>query len=155
MGLLWIQRSGDRVSHIPVIGDDVNTPSNPIDVSMVQAVAINRYYSDPIVVNHPTLGQFTISFMPEGITGSCNQCGHCCTHLVADCPNPGNCNWAYRSDIDCHACPHLVVDKVQKFPQANNTYCDVYQTILNVFKGCAYPPDVIKTEWINCGYSEI
>jgi len=153
MGLVWILRTDGKRCHLPVQGDDVNTPDTAIDVSFIQAVTIDKCFGEPIVVNHPIFGQFTIDMRYPGIIGSCNQCGQCCTHPVEACP--GNCAWPYRSDIDCHACPHLVVDKVNKWPQANNTYCDIYQTILDVFKGCAYPPRALHPHMTNCGYSLI
>lgn len=153
MGKVWILKSDGKRFHLPVQGNDVNTPDTAIDVSMVQAMSINRCYSEPIIINHPTFGQFIIDMNREGLTGSCNQCGQCCTHPVGDCP--GNCAWSYRSDIDAHACPYLVVDKVQKFPQAGNTSCSLYATILDDYKGCAYPPDTVNPLWINCGYSEV
>lgn len=153
MGKVWILRSDGKRCHLPIQGDDVNTPDTAIDVSMVQSIAINKCYGQPIVVNHPTFGQFTIDMRRDGMTGACNQCGMCCTHLVEDCP--GNCAWPYRADIDCHACPHLVVENIHKWPKAGNSYCDIYGTILDVYKGCAYPPKAIRPEWTNCGYSEI
>lgn len=153
MGKVWILRSDGKRCHLPVQGEaDVNTPATAIDVSMVQAVAINRCYCQPIAINHPTFGQFTIDLCPSGITGECVQCGHCCTHLVENCPDPENCAWPYREDIDCHACPNLIVKNPKKFPQAGNTTCSIYENILDQHKECAYPPDIINPLWINCGY---
>ena len=152
MGKIWVQRSDGRVIHLPIVEDDFNTPDDPIVLPPV--LAVNRCYNQQIQVVHPTLGTITFDFMPPGLTGSCNQCGHCCSHLVEDCPHPtGDCGWPYNADIDAHACQYLTVLKKNKWPQAGNTECSLYADILNTFKGCAYPPDVIDPLWINCGYS--
>ena len=154
MGKLWVEKSNGNLIHLNVVGDDVNSPDDVIKVPVNLITSVNRCYGEQIIIAPPQLGTVTIDLRPAGITGSCNQCGHCCSHLVADCPHPtGDCGWPYREDINCHACQYLVVDKWRKWPQAGNTSCSLYANILDNFKGCAYPPDVIKPEWINCGYS--
>jgi len=153
MGKIWLETSDGKLIHLPVVGDDVNTPDDIIKIPTSLILSMNCCYGQQIIVNSPTYGQFTLDLRPDGITGSCNQCGHCCTHLVSDCPAPSECSWPYRADIDAHVCQHLIIDKVNKWPQANNTSCALYGDILNTYKGCAYPPKVIKSEWINCGYS--
>lgn len=157
MGLIWLQTSDGKRIHLPVTGDlDVNTPDTAIDVSMVQAIAINRCYSEPIIVNHPTFGQFTIDLMlGRNLTGSCNQCGQCCTHPVDQCLNPSVCWWPYNATVEGHKCPHLIIERANKWPNPGNTYCDVYATILDVFKGCSYPPRNIHPWMTNCGYTVI
>ena len=151
MGKIWVRLSTEKVIHLPIVENDVNTAVNPIDIP--PAVSVNRCFSEQRIIVHPTLGTITFDFRPPGIIGSCNQCGHCCTHLVGDCLNPSDCAWSYNSDIDAHACPYLVIDKWRKFPEPNNTECSLYADILNQYKGCAYVPDAINPLWINCGYS--
>ena len=151
MGKIWVETSSGRIIHLPIVEADINTADDPI--VLPEMLSVNRCFSEQTIVDHPTLGTITFDFRPPGIIGSCNQCGQCCTHLVEDCPHPPECGWPYRSDIDAHACQYLIVNKWRKWPQAGNTECALYGDILNQFKGCAYVPDVIKPEWINCGYS--
>ena len=154
MGKIWVQTPSGKIIHLPIVEDDVNTADTPIQLSTALVAVMNRCYSQPIAIVHPTLGSITFDFRPPGITGSCNQCGQCCSHPVADCLHPtGDCGYPYRADIDAHACQYLTVFKRNKWPQAGNTECSLYADILNQFKGCAYVPDVIDPKWINCGYS--
>lgn len=156
MGKVWLETSDGRLIHLPVVGDDINTPDSVIKISTALILDMNRCYGQQIIVNSSTYGQFTLDLRPNGIIGSCNQCGHCCSHLVEDCPTPPECGWplrAIKSHPDVHACQYLIISKENKWPQANNTSCALYGDILNTYKGCAYPPKVIKPEWINCGYS--
>ena len=152
MGKVWLRLSTGRVIHLPILEDDVNTADNPIDIPPI--VSMNRCFSKYLVYDHPTFGTITFNLNTAGHIGDCNQCGHCCSHLVENCPDPeGNCGWPYNADIDAHACQHLSIKNKNKWPQANNTSCSIYVDILLESKGCAYVPDVINPLWINCGYS--
>lgn len=151
MGKLWLQRSDGRRIHIPIQEADVNTPDTAILVSNVQAV--NRVWSQPIQVAHPTYGTFTIDFSNPNLTGSCNQCGMCCSHLSSGCT--GNCGYIPHAQLPIHHCQHLDIFNRNKWGQANNTQCTLYANILDNFKGCVYVPDVILPEWTGCGFSEV
>ena len=154
MGKIWVQTPSGRTIHLPIVEDDVNTADDPIELP--EMLSVNRCYSQQIVVVHPTLGTITLDLRPDGITGTCNQCGHCCSHLVADCQDPPDCGWPLRTiprQPDFHACQHLIISKENKWPQAGNTTCGLYGDILNIYKGCAYPPKAIDPLWVNCGYS--
>ena len=151
MGKIWVQTSSGRTIHLPIVEDDINTADDPI--LLPEMLSVNRCYSQQIVVAHPTLGTITFDFRPPGIIGSCNQCGHCCSHPLSECTNPPDCGYIYHEDLDLHVCQHLVINKLRKFPQAGNTSCALYADILNTYKGCAYVPKAINPLWINCGYS--
>ena len=154
MGKIWVETSDGRLIHLPILEDDYNTPDDPVRIPVSLISSVNRCYSDQKVISYGD-DTITLDMRPPGIIGSCNQCGHCCSHLVEDCPRPEGCGWPYRSDIDAHACQHLVVNKWRKWPQAGNTSCAMYSTILDFSKGCAYPWSIgeINPLWINCGYS--
>jgi hypothetical protein len=155
MGKIWLQTTDGRLIHLPVVGDDVNTPDDPIKIPVSIVLSVDRCYSSQIQVIHPTIGTITFDFFANrGVVGSCNQCGQCCAHPVDACPDPeGNCGWPYRANINSHACQYLTVIKNNKWPQPGNTECSIYADILNVSKGCAYPPDSFFPHMTNCGYS--
>ena len=110
MGKIWVQTSSGRTIHLPIVEDDVNTADDPI--VLPEILSVNRCYDSNIQVVHPTLGTITFEFAPLGRTGSCNQCGVCCSHPVADCPHPeGDCGYLPHPDIDFHVCQYLVINK--------------------------------------------
>lgn len=154
MGKIWLEDTGGRLIHLPIVGDDFNTPDDPEKISTSILTSVNKCFGQQIQVIHPTYGTIIFDFRPLGIIGSCNQCGQCCSHPVDACPYPtGDCGYPYRADIDCHACQYLTVFKVNKWGLKDNTECSLYADILNRFKGCAYPPDEILSHMTNCGYS--
>jgi len=154
MGKIWLRTTHGKLIHLPVQGDDVNNPDDPLGLTTAVMVNQNRCYGQPIVVNHPTLGQFTIDLRPDGITGSCNQCGMCCGHPASDCQwtDLDECGYILNTDLDWHVCQHLVIDKWRKWGDPDNSYCSLYATILDEFKGCAYPPKRIDPWMTGCGY---
>jgi len=156
VGKLWLIRPNGRIFHIPVQGADVNTGQDPIAVGLVQSIAANRCLSQPFTVSHPTYGTVTIDFSNPNLTGSCNQCGMCCTHAPGDCPDAGgNCGWPLNTNLNLHMCQYLTITgNWHQWPKAGLTRCSVYSNILGTFKGCAYVPDIIKPEWTECGFSE-
>ena len=155
MGKIWVQTSSGRIIHLPIVEDDVNTADDPI--VLPEMLSVNRCYDANIQVVHPILGTITFEFAPSGRTGSCNQCGVCCSHPVADCPHPeGDCGYPLNTDIDFHVCQYLVINKWRKWGQAGNTECSLGTDIINNFKGCTLFPSVpaeIKSHMTNCGYS--
>lgn len=153
MGKIWLETTDGSLIHLPVVGDDINSPDDAERIPTSILISANRRYGEQIEINHPTYGIIIFDLRSPGIIGSCNQCGHCCSHLVEDCPFPPECGWPYNADIDAHACQHLIINNKNRWPQANNTSCAVYATILNTYKGCAYSPKVINPLWVNCGYS--
>ena len=155
MGKIWVQTPSGRVIHLPIVEDDVNTADDPI--VLPEMLSVNRCYYSNIQVVHPTLGTITFEFAPSGRMGSCNQCGVCCSHPVADCPHPeGDCGYLPHPDIDFHVCQYLVINKWRKWGDAANTECSLGTDIMNSSKGCTLFPTVpaeIKSHMTNCGYS--
>jgi len=155
MGKIWVQTPNGRIIHLPIVEDDFNTADDPIVLPAM--LSINRCYDANIQVVHPTLGTITFEFAPLGRTGSCNQCGVCCSHPVADCPYPeGGCGYPLHPDLDFHVCQYLVIYKWRKWGDAGNTECSLGTDIMNNFKGCTLFPTVpaeIKSHMTNCGYS--
>jgi len=138
-----------------VQGSDVNHPGDVIEIPTSFIMTINRCWSQPFVVNHPTYGSFTIDLRPDGIIGSCNQCGMCCAHPADTCQwgSLEACGYILIPQLNIHACQHLIIDKTNKWGQANNTECELYANILDYYKGCAYPPKAIDPWWTGCGFS--
>ena len=153
MGKIWIQTTDNRLIHLPVVGDNVNSPDGAIRIPTSIIVNQDRCYGQQIVVNSPQYGSFTIDLRPPGITGSCNQCGQCCGHPVADCPTPPDCGYVLNEDLNWHVCQYLSIKNWRKWGQAGNTTCYLYESILDHFKGCAYPPKTIHPWMTGCGYS--
>jgi len=140
MGKVWFQTSDGKNIHIPVVGNDINSPANPIVLSGVALALQNRCLSGQIVIVHPTFGSITLDFSAPNRTGSCNQCGQCCTHSIALCQMPpGQCGYILDAARGVHKCQHLTI-----FPKgigkANGTECSVRATILDVLKGCTLFP---------------
>jgi hypothetical protein len=157
MGKIWLQKTNGALIHLPVVGADVNTPDSAVKISVSAVSSVNRCWSNQIVVNHPTYGQFTIDLRPPGIVGSCNQCGQCCSHPLANCPDlGGECGYILHPDLNIHVCQHLTINKWRKWGDPDNTSCSIYASILDSSKGCAYPPDAdeIMPWWTSCGFSE-
>ena len=155
MGKIWVQTSSGRIIHLPIVEDDVNTADNPI--ILPAGLTVKRCPDVNFQVVHPTLGTITFEFAPNNRTGSCNQCGVCCSHPVADCPYPtGDCGYLPHPDLDFHVCQYLVINKWRKWGDAGNTECSMGTDIINNFKGCTLFPTVpaeIKSHMTNCGYS--
>ena len=153
MGKIWLETTNGNLIHLPIVGEDFNSPDDAAKIPASIVINMARGYGEQITIVHPTLGQITLDLRPGGITGECNRCGHCCTHPLSECTNPPDCGWPYNTDLDLHVCSHLVINRINQWPRKDNTYCDLYADILNVYKGCAYPPKAINPLWVNCGYS--
>lgn len=159
MGKIWLQTVSGKLIHLPVVGDDINSPDDIIKISTSIIVNQNRCYSNPIQINHPTYGNITIDLMQDsGLTGSCNQCGLCCGHPVVDCQwgTLEACGYVLHEDLNWHVCQYLIIDRWRKWGDPNNSSCSLYASILDSFKGCAYPPLHIKSWMVGyCGYEVI
>jgi hypothetical protein len=151
MGKCWLETTTGKLIHLPV----VNTPDDPVRIPTSIILNMNRCYSNQIEILSPTYGAIIFDFMQDSLfTGSCNQCGLCCSHPVGNCPHPtGNCGYLLHPNLDYHVCQHLVIDKWRKWGDIGNTECAIYTDILNQFKGCVWPPDTIEPHMINCGFS--
>lgn len=156
MGKIYLQTfDGSRI-HLPVVGADVNNPDSVTFPSVALLGTRNRCYSGTVQVIIPTIGTVTFNFDPPGRTGSCNQCGQCCTHPIASCPDPGGvCGWTVDAGRGIHRCPYLTI-LPKGIGKANGTECSLYATILDSFKGCAFFPsqaDEILPHMTACGFS--
>jgi hypothetical protein len=157
MGKVWLETASGRLIHMNVVGDDVNSPDDVVKIPTSILVSANRCFSGQIQVVSPTHGTIIFDFDEQGRTGSCNQCGTCCGHPVADCVEP--CGYILHEDLNWHVCQHLIIDKWRKWGDPNNSYCGILDDLLNVFKGCTtWPISQAKFNtytWIQpyCGFS--
>lgn len=153
MGRLWLQTSEGKKIHIPIVEEDVNTPDTAILIPDTFKTR-DRCYSGQIQINHPTLGTITINFDPPGRTGSCNQCGQCCSHLITDCKE-NICG--YVIDGNYHRCQYLTILKGQNkgIGQINGTECKIRTTIFDIVKGCVFFPETAAeiANFPACGFS--
>ena len=92
-------------------------------------------------------GFLTLDFNLNGRTGSCNQCGQCCAHLITQCPAPGKC--CHIVDGIYHHCKHLQI-KGPGIGKKNGTACAIFNSLLyEGYKQClAWPAE--KWEIANC-----
>lgn len=139
MGKLWLQTTDGELIHVPIVGDDINTPDDPTIVpTSVFSTAANRCLNGQYNVDIPGVGTVTVDLDPPGRTGTCNQCGQCCSHPIASCPDPGeNCGYVLVGAY--HQCQHLTV-KARGIGKSNGTECGIRTTLLNVSKGCVMFP---------------
>ena len=110
MGKIWLETTDNRLIHLPIVGDDFNSPDDAIKIPTAVLINRNRCFSGTIQIVSPQYGTITFDFTEDGRTGSCNQCGQCCTHPADACPNPGNCGWPLRTIPrmpDFHACEYF------------------------------------------------
>jgi hypothetical protein len=143
MGTMWLQTSNGRLIHLPVVGADVNSPDDAIKVPTSVLATTDRCLSNQIQVVVAGHGTVTFDFTIPGRTGTCNQCGQCCSHPIASCPNPGDCGYILDTKSGTHNCQYLtVLPGGQKgIGKVNGTKCSVRDNILNVSKGCSTFPD--------------
>ena len=137
MGSIYLQTSGGKNIHLPIVGADFNTPDSPVLLNVSVLGTRNRCYSGQVAIIIPTMGTITFDFDPPGRTGTCNQCGQCCSHPVASCPSPGKCDFVVVSGI--HRCQYLTV-LPKGIGKANGTECSIRATIFNQLKGCVLFP---------------
>src|SRR3990167_11218580 len=113
LGIIWLQTTNGQLIHLPIVGDDINSPDDLIKIptSVIGADAINKNFSDKIIVNIPDKGNVIFDFSIPGRSGSCKRCGKCC----------GDCKY-------------LII-------QPNGeTICDIRMNIFNIHKGCTLSP---------------
>jgi hypothetical protein len=135
----------------------VNSPEDAVKIPTSILTAGNRAVSGTVQVVTPTHGTITLDFTVPGRTGSCNQCGSCCTHPVADCPiPPDGCGYIYDSQYEVHKCQYLTINSgAKKLGKPGQTECSIYSTLFDNYKGCTHGPQVPEDIWAwmtNCGY---
>ena len=159
MGKFWLETTDNRLIHLPIVGDDFNSPDDAIRIPTAVMVNRDRCFSGTIQIVSPQYGTITFDFTEPGRTGSCNQCGQCCTHPVDACPDPaGNCGYPLREiarSPDVHACQYLTIFKDGKWGDPANTECSIHTDLINTFKGCMLFPseNKMKPHMTSCGFS--
>ena len=159
MGKIWLQTANGHLIHAPIVGDDFNSPDDAIKIPASILANKNRCFSGLIEVTDPEYGTVVFDFTEEGRTGSCNQCGQCCTHPIDVCPHPtGDCGWPLREIRDhdsVHACQYLTIKNDKKWGNPGNTECSVYTNLIEISKGCIYP--LYQSDWkphmTSCGFT--
>jgi hypothetical protein len=162
MGVIWLQTTDGRLIHLPIVEADVNTPDSPVKVPVSSAVSLNvdRCLSGTRTVNLSSFGYGTVTldFGAPGRSGSCNQCGSCCTHPVATCPMPpANCGYILDTKYNVHKCQYLTINAgTNKLGKPGQTSCSIRTTIFDIAKGCTLEPS--KPEhimpWMTaCGFT--
>jgi len=158
MGKIWLETTDGRLIHLPIVGDDFNSPDDAIRIPTGVMINRDRCFSGTIQIVSPQYGTITFDFTQPGRTGTCNQCGQCCTHPADACPNPGNCRWPLRTIPrmpDFHACQYLTILKANKWGDPANTECSIHTDLINTFKGCMLFPweNEMKPHMTSCGFS--
>lgn len=162
MGVIWLQTSDGKLIHLPIVGADVNTPDSPVKVpvSSVQTGLSNRCLSGTYAVNLSALGYGTVTldFGAPGRSGSCNQCGSCCTHPVAACPMPpANCGYVLDTKYNVHKCQYLTITAgSNKLGKPGQTSCSIRASIFDIAKGCTLFPSTaseIGPHMTACGFT--
>ncbi len=148
MGVIWIQTATGQFIHLPIVGDDFNSPNDaaPIPSSVVRAGVGDRCFSGTPTVDLPGWGTVTFAFDPPGRIGSCNQCGQCCTHLISACGEGANCGYIVSGTY--HICQYLTI-RPKGIGRADGTLCSIRANIMDIFKGCILFPEK-ASEIVNC-----
>ena len=157
MGNIWLQRADGRLIHMPVVGADVNSSEDAVKIPVGVLTNPERCRDGTVEIVSPTHGSITFDFDVPGRTGSCNQCGSCCTHPVSACMNPGGCGYILDTNYDVHKCQYLSISPgAKKLGKAGNTECSIRATILDVAKGCALEPSSTSAMYPHmtaCGFT--
>ena len=159
MGKIWLETTDNRLIHLPIVEDDFNSPDDAIKIPTGVMINRDRCFSGTIQIVSPQYGTITFDFTQPGRTGTCNQCGQCCTHPVDACPDPaGNCGYPLREiarSPDVHACQYLTIFKDGKWGDPANTECSIHTDLINTFKGCMLFPseNKMKPHMTSCGFS--
>ena len=158
MGKIWLQRTDGNLIHLPIVGDDFNSPDDAIRIPTAVLVNRNRCFSGTIEIISPTYGTIIFDFTEDGRTGECNQCGQCCTHPADVCSDPVRCGYVlktFRKLPDIHACQYLTIINDNKWGEAANTECSIYTDLINISKGCMYPipQNEMYPHMTSCGFS--
>jgi hypothetical protein len=159
MGDVWLQTSDGKLIHLPVVGGDVNSPDDAVKIptSAVMAQA-NRAVTGQVAIVTPTHGTITLDFTVPSRTGSCNQCGSCCCHPVANCQAaPGPCGYiVHPRATNYHVCQYLTINPgANKLGKPGQTSCSLYSSLFDNYKGCIHGPQkpVDIWSWMTaCGY---
>jgi hypothetical protein len=154
MGKIWLQTTDGRLIHLPVVGDDVNTPDDPVKIPTAVLTTEDRCLSGQITVAAPGYGNVIFDFDPPGRTGGpCSQCGQCCTHPIAACPEPDDCHHVLDTTYNIHKCQYLTIKPgAGKLGKSDGTECSLRAEILDRFKGCTLGPDAREPHMTSCTF---
>lgn len=159
MAYLWLITKSGSLIHVPIAGEvDFNTPDTPTKIpTSIIARELDRCVSGNYTFEID--GQsVTVLLDPPGRTGSCNQCGECCSHLVTQCPNPtGDCGYIVADDPLYHKCQYLneLKGPTRGIGKVGGTECSVHRDLLDLYKGCVFYPEQASDveNCPDCGFS--
>lgn len=154
MPRIWFKDKRGAAFHIDVDTaswtGDYNTPETAETIP--QTIVTADRCMNTVTFTTPK-GTFSIILDVNGRTGSCNQCGQCCSHLITDCQEPTSCG--YVVDGSYHRCQYLTVHG-PGIGKKNGTSCSIHSSLLyESLKGCVcYPasPNEITSLMTACGF---
>lgn len=154
MAYLWLVTKAGSQIHVPIAGDvDFNTPDTPVKIpTSVVAREIDRCIAGTYTLTID--GQsVTILLDPPGRSGTCNQCGECCSHLVSECTDPtcGTTGYILADNTLYHKCKHLreLKGPTGGIGNADGTECLIHRDLLDLSKGCVFYPEA-ASDVANC-----
>lgn len=154
MGVIWVQTSNNKMLHLPIIGPDINTPDSlpKVPASSIPIEELRSGVISPVFVEG--YGIILFNFTAPGRTGSCVQCGSCCTHPVENCP--GQCTYIYDEQYNVHKCQYLIINPGEgKLGEPGQAACSLYSNVIEACKGCLFGPGSIREmmPWMKkCGF---
>jgi hypothetical protein len=155
MGTIWLETTNGKLIHIPVVGDDVNTPNDlpRIPTSVLNTTAYKL--SGDVEINVKGCGMVTFDFGVPGRIGQCNRCGQCCTHPIAQCKDSsGTCGYVVDTKYHVHKCQHLIIDgRENSLGTVGRTLCRLRPNILNRYKGCTLAPEQRESWMVSCSFT--
>lgn len=153
MAVIWLLTKAGSLIHVPIVGtEDFNNPDTPVKIP----TSIVKREMDRCISGSYNLTidgrSVTILLDPPGRTGTCNQCGECCSHLVTQCPNPtGYCGYIPADSTLYHKCQYL--DELhgpnKGIGKVGGTQCSIYRDLLDLSKGCVFYPEA-ASDVANC-----
>ncbi len=118
--------------------------NNPVTAEVVSdTITMCNRCSNSISINTSS-GLVTLYLNLNGRTGSCNQCGQCCSHLASTCTYGASCGYSKIIGL-FHCCPNLVASG-SGVGKKNGTSCSIYNRLLyEGYKSCVtFPSEVYE-----------
>ena len=73
MGKIWLETTDGRLIHLPIVGEDFNSPDDAVRIPTGVLVNRNRCFSGLIQIVSPQYGTITFDFTEDGRTGEHNS----------------------------------------------------------------------------------